>query len=137
MADEVVTGEPDAPSPGTEREFITPGVEIAFGPHKRIVPPLNLGALKILQKRIADLKGFDEASIDTVIDAVHAALKRNYRGVERAFVEAYLDTSNTYRVMDSLMSVSGLTPRGKEGTNGAGKSAAVEANSTGASSTAT
>ena len=118
---------------GTPKAYIVPGVELPFGAVKRIVPPLNLGALRELQPRLAVLKGFDEKSIDTIIDAVHAALKRNYVGITREFVEEHLDTANAFEVVNSLMSVSGLE---RKGLNGSGKTLAVET-STGASSTAT
>lgn len=129
MADDSTAGD----GAGVEKDYQVPGVEVAFGATKRTVPPLNLGALARLQERIANVKGFDKESIDTVIDAVHAALKRNYTGVTRDFVAENLDTANMFSVMDSLMSVSGLN---KKGLNGAGKQAAVET-STGPSSTAT
>jgi len=129
MADETDSGA------GEPKDYIVPGVELSFGGVTRVVPPLNLGALAQLQERIGKVRGFDVESINTVIDAVHAALKRNYRGVTRAFVEENLDTSNMFSVMNSLMNVSGLTPRAKE-LNGAGKTTAVE-DSTGATSTAT
>lgn len=118
---------------GTPKAYIVPGVELPFGSVKRIVPPLNLGALRELQPRLAVLKGFDEQSIDTIIDAVHAALKRNYVGITREFIEANVDTANAFAIVDSLMNVSGLT---RKGMNGAGKTPAVET-STGASSAAT
>lgn len=118
---------------GEERERLIAGVDVDFGGTVRTVPPLNLASLQRLQKRIATVKGFDEESIDTVIDAVHAALGRNYRGVTRDFVAENLDTSNMFSVMDSLMSVSGLA---KRAANGAGKTPAVEA-LTGPTSTAT
>ena len=118
---------------GTPKDYLVPGVELQFGSVKRTVPPLNLGALAQLQDRIASFKGFDKESIATAIDAVHAALKRNYRGVTREFVEEHLDTVNMFTVMDALMGVSGLK---RKELNGAGKTAAVET-STGPNSAAT
>lgn len=128
------TIDPPGSKPGRPKDYIVPGVEVAFGAVKRIVPPLNLGALRQLQKRLQNVKGYDEESIDTAIDAVHAALKRNYVGIDRAFVEEHLDTSNMFPILDALMNVSGLE---RKGLNGSGKTLAVEQNLTGASSTAT
>jgi len=50
----------------------------------------------------------DKDSIATVIDATHAALRRNYPDIERTEVAALLDLRNMRDALDAVMSASGL-----------------------------
>jgi hypothetical protein len=75
-----------------------------------IIPPIALGALEQLQDRITTFTGdvTDMKQIATVIDAAHAALKRNYPEITRSEVADLIDVSNMAEVFEAIMDVSGL-----------------------------
>jgi|APMI01.1.fsa_nt_gi hypothetical protein len=75
-----------------------------------IIPPLALGDLETLQERIGGLQvgAIDPASIGTIIDATHAALKRNYPELLRADVAGAIDLGNMVEVIQSVMDVAGV-----------------------------
>ncbi|MNP68982.1 hypothetical protein D3C76_1650140 [compost metagenome] len=50
----------------------------------------------------------DKDSIATVIDATHAALRRNYPDLQRAEVASLLDLQNMRAALDAVMSASGM-----------------------------
>ena len=81
-----------------------PGVSFPFPGKTLVIPPLALGDLEQLLERInAVMAGnMDRDSIATVIDATHAALRRNYPDIERAEVASLRDA------LDAVMSASGL-----------------------------
>lgn len=86
------------------------GIPYDFGGRVLVIPPLSLGAMEQLQGRLADL---DESSISpeyigTVIDAVHAALQRNYPEMKREDVAGMIDLENMQEVMACTMDVAGL-----------------------------
>lgn len=87
-----------------------PGVSFPFPGKTLVIPPLALGDLEQLLERInAVMAGnMDRDSIATVIDATHAALRRNYPDIERAEVAALLDLRNMREALDAVMSASGL-----------------------------
>ncbi|WP_205895935.1 hypothetical protein [Pseudomonas veronii] len=87
-----------------------PGVSFPFPGKTLVIPPLALGDLEQLLERInAVMAGnMDRDSIATVIDATHAALRRNYPDIERAEVAALLDLRNMRDALDAVMSASGL-----------------------------
>ncbi|HNA67279.1 MAG TPA: hypothetical protein PLN96_05125 [Zoogloea sp.] len=73
------------------------------------VPPIALGDLERLQDRIAGFQGgLDKDSVATVIDAAHAALKRNYPEITRETVAGLVDVANMGEVFSAVMDVSGL-----------------------------
>jgi hypothetical protein len=78
-----------------------------------IIPPLALGDLETMQERIGGLQvgAIDPASIGTIIDAAHAALKRNYPQLNRADVAAAIDLGNMVEVVQSVMDVAGVKRR--------------------------
>lgn len=86
------------------------GIPVQLGERSFIVPPLALGALEQLQDRIADFKGDirDASQVATVLDAAHAALKRNYPDVTREEVADLVDVGNMAEVFEAVMDVSGL-----------------------------
>ncbi|MNM38817.1 hypothetical protein D3C81_495810 [compost metagenome] len=109
-----------------------PGVEFPFPGKVLVIPPLALGDLEQLLDRINSVMAgnMDKDSIATVIDATHAALRRNYPDIERAEVAALLDLRNMRDALDAVMSASGLEVQ--DATPGE-----AVAPSTGASSTPT
>jgi hypothetical protein len=87
------------------------GVEFEFANgEKMIVPPLNLGAIELLQDRLGKFNGtMNSESIALVIDATLMALQRNYPEVTREQVSTdLLDLGNMEEVMGLVMDVSGL-----------------------------
>ncbi|MGY8811490.1 MAG: hypothetical protein ACKVK5_10690 [Pseudomonadales bacterium] len=89
-----------------------PGIEVPFtGGQTLTIPPLSLGALEQLLDRINAVMGgasMDVSSIGTVIDAAHAALKRNYPEMTRDQVGDLVDLANMREVLEAVMSASGL-----------------------------
>lgn len=115
-----------------------PGVEYPFTKTtKLVIPPLALGALEQMLDRInAVMDGeFTMEGVGTVIDATHAALRRNYPEMTRDEVAELVDLRNMREVLEAVMNASGLEARvvGAEG-EAAGE---VQAPSSGASSTPT
>ena len=87
-----------------------PGVEFPFPGKVLVIPPLALGDLEQLLDRINSVMAgnLDKDSIATVIDATHAALRRNYPAIERTEVAALLDLRNMRDALNAVMSASGL-----------------------------
>lgn len=113
---------------------VIPGIPIALNGQDFIIPPLNLGSLEVMQERLQKYRGaFDAESIKTVLDAAHAALKRNYPDMTREFIGEHIDLANMHDIMAAIMDAGGLRRKEIE----AGKAAAVQADSTGSASTAT
>lgn len=114
------------------------GISILLAGVPYIVPPLSLGALEQLQER---LSGFDASAIDrgqidarqmsVIIDAAHAALKRNYPNLERAELAEMIDLENMLEVFEAVMDVSGLKRKAQEAEQLAGEAVAKVAQSTG------
>ncbi|MBT2371932.1 hypothetical protein [Pseudomonas fluorescens] len=109
-----------------------PGVIFPFPGSSLVIPPLTLGDLEQLLDRINRVMAgnMDKDSISTVIDATHAALRRNYPEMERAEVANLLDLGNMREALGAVMGASGLEVT--EPAPGEG-----QAPSTGASSTLT
>lgn len=89
------------------------GIEYDFGGGVTLlVPPLSLGALETLQGGLAALKSAasatDPAAVRTVVDAAHAALRRNYPDITREDVGELIDLSNMLDVIAMVMDVSGV-----------------------------
>lgn len=87
-----------------------PGVVYDFYGRRLVLAPLNMGALRQLLDRTKTMG--QEATvdqIDTVIDAVHASLRRNYPSITRDEVENELvDAANAELLMPIIMNRSGL-----------------------------
>jgi hypothetical protein len=112
---------------------VIPGIEFDFGSRKLILPPLSLGSLELLQKRLEGLAGgLTVESVATAIDATHAALKRNYPAITREEVADLIGLENMNDVIVALMDVAGLKRKEIE----QGKARAAQ-QSTGEPSTAT
>lgn len=85
------------------------GITLELGGENFVVPPLSLGALEMLQERIAAFTGgLDKGSVATVIDCLHASLGRNYPEKTREDVADLVDVANMGDVMEAVMDVSGM-----------------------------
>lgn len=86
------------------------GIAVQLGGESYVIPPLSLGALEQLQERIASFKGDirDKDQVATVIDAAHAAMKRNYPDLTRDEIAELIDVGNMADVFEAVMDVSGL-----------------------------
>lgn len=108
------------------------GIPLELGGETYVVPPMPLGALEAMQDRIQTFAGgLDGASVGTVIDCLHASLKRNYPDMTREAVADLLDVGNMQDVMEAVMDVSGMRRKAMEADAAAGNALA----STGANST--
>jgi hypothetical protein len=96
------------------------GVPFNFNGRILVIPPLTLGAYEQLQKRLSELPSDvrDQASIETTIDSVHAALRRNYPDMTREEVGELVDFSNMQEVMACTMDVAGLKRKALESEGG-------------------
>jgi ribosomal protein S9 len=114
------------------------GIPLELGGVTYEVPPLALGDLELLQEQLEAFNGaggaIDRAMIRTVVDATHAALRRNYPEVSRDQVAAMLDLSNMFEVMAAVMDVSGVGRKAREEAARPGEARPVT-ESTGSAST--
>lgn len=92
------------------------GIAVVFGGDSYVIPPLSLGSVEQLQDRIAKCNGDvrDMEQIATVIDAAHAALKRNYPEITREAVADMIDLENMAEVFEAVMDVSGMKRKALE-----------------------
>ncbi len=98
--------------------LMLPGVLVDFGGGQALLlPPLSLGALELLQERLAKLPSLtstDPEAVSTIIDAALMALKRNYPDLTRAEVAELIDLGNMGEVYESLMDIAGMKRRAQE-----------------------
>ena len=91
---------------------LIPGIAFDFGGGRiYTVPPLSLGALQRLQGNLGQIAGVAALSPDTiatVLQAAHAALKRNYPDLSEADVAELVDVGNMHDVMACVLDVTGL-----------------------------
>lgn len=96
--------------------MMIPGVTIEMGGREWTVPPLTLGQLRRLMPKITALAeigaAIGETEIGMLIDIVAAALNRNYPEVTAEMLGEMLDLGNAGRVLNAVLSGSGLTPAG-------------------------
>jgi len=104
--------------------LMIPGVRYDFGGGRvYLVPPLSLGALELLQADLAALATApmtDPASVRTMIDATHMALRRNYPELTRPAVGELIDVGNIGDVYECLMDVAGVKRRAQAEADAAG-----------------
>lgn len=102
--------------------LMIPGVEFDFGGGRiYLVPPLSLGALQLLQDRIAQLNmlsSVDPVAVATMIEAAHLALRRNYPAITPAEVAELVDVSNIGEVYDCLLDVAGIKRKAQAAERG-------------------
>ncbi len=91
---------------------LIPGVEFNFGGGRvYTIPPLSLGALQRLQNKLASFSertALDPVSMGVVVEALHAALARNYPDLTEGEVSELVDVSQIGDVMAAVLDVSGL-----------------------------
>lgn len=91
---------------------LIPGIEYNFGGGRvYTVPPLALGALQRLQKKLEALSTAamtDPQSIATVIEATHSALRRNYPDITEDQVGELVDLGNMHDVIGCITDVAGI-----------------------------
>lgn len=89
-----------------------PGIEYDFGAGRvYTLPPLTMGAMERLQKGLAALstaEALSPESITTIVDAAHAALRRNYPSMTREEVADLVDVGNMFDVVGAVLDVSGI-----------------------------
>lgn len=89
-----------------------PGIEFDFGGDRvYTLPPLALGDLQVFQDRLTKLGengALHPASIGTIVDVTHAALRRNYPEISRDDVGQLIDVGNLFEVIDSVMDMAGV-----------------------------
>lgn len=92
-----------------------PGVEVSLGGEVYVLPPIALGPLRILQSRLKNLTDstdpMDPASLDTIVDATFASMKRNYPEMTVEQVSELVDLGNMGEVLSAVMDVSGMLRR--------------------------
>lgn len=91
-----------------------PGIDFDFNGRVLTIPPLTLGALQALRKRLAALRASglnDPESIGTILDAAHTAIKRNYPEITRDEVGELVDLRNMGDVLVAVMDASGAFRR--------------------------
>lgn len=95
------------------------GILLDLGGTRYEVPPLALGDLERLQDRLGAYQGgLDAASVGTVLDVAHAALRRNYPELTRERIGELVDLGNMADVFEAVMDVSGLKRRAQEEDGG-------------------
>ncbi|WP_394788770.1 hypothetical protein [Rhodoferax sp.] len=89
-----------------------PGVDFDFGGGRvYTIPPLSIGALQLLQSKLADIESasvLEPRSVVTIVQAAHAALHRNYPDITVAEVGELVDLGNMYDVMECVLDVAGM-----------------------------
>ncbi len=93
------------------------GIALELGGVTYEVPPLALGDLELLQEQLEAFNSaspLDRSTIKTIVDATHAALRRNYPEMTREQVAGLLDLSNMFDVMAAVMDVSGVGRKARE-----------------------
>lgn len=91
------------------------GVAIKVGRRDLIVPPLNLKAVRKVEKLLPVLEGRSgEASfLDAAVEVLTLAIQRNYPDMTREDVEECVDLGNLPRLIEAVMNVSGFGPKGQ------------------------
>lgn len=97
---------------------LIPGVIVEMGGTEYTIPPLNFSAIKKLSSKLATLKDMgeglpDDEQIDTMIEIIHLAVKRNYPDVTVDEVADMLDMSNAMQAVGAIMSGSGFKAAGE------------------------
>lgn len=93
------------------------GTWINFGTEQYRVPALAFRSIQDLQDRIASMAGAEgvptAAQMDTVLDVVHAAMRRNYPSLSREEIADMVDLENYQEVLSAVLNMSGF--QAKEG----------------------
>lgn len=103
---------------GNDERKLIPGVIIEMGGTDYTVPPLNFAAVKKVAAKLPSLKDMkgglpDNEQIDTMVEIIHLAMKRNYPEITADELIELLDMGNVMRVIEAIMSGSGFTQQGE------------------------
>jgi hypothetical protein len=102
--------------------LMIPGVEYDFGGGRvYMIAPLSLGALQLMQDRLAalpTLSSIDPVAVKTMIEAAHLALQRNYPDITVQEVGELLDVSNIADVYECLLDAAGVRRKAQEADRG-------------------
>ncbi len=98
--------------------LIFEGTPITLAGIEYIIPPLNFKSLRTLKPRLEAMAGsgggaLSDDQMGAMVDAIHAAITRNYPEITKDFMEDVLDLGNIFDITSAIMSNSGFT-RGKE-----------------------
>lgn len=108
----------------TPSEVPFDGTSLQLGRTTYVVPPLSLGAVKKVAKRI---EGFAKLSVEEQMDLTAEiallALRRNYPEITREQIEDLLDLRNMETVFKAVVDVSGFTAQRVEVGAGPGNAA--------------
>jgi hypothetical protein len=87
-----------------------PGIQIKFGDVAYVCPTLSLGALELYGEALQRLLNGENVMTGSivVIDAAHAALKRNYPDITRDTVAEGVDLETITDVVTALLDFGGL-----------------------------
>ena len=91
------------------------GTEIKLGGQSYTLPPLSLGQIKRLRPKLDAMRESPETAIDTMAEAIHMALSRNYPEMTREQVEDMVDTGNVLPLFRAVVTVSGMELRAPGG----------------------
>ncbi|MDP3650524.1 MAG: hypothetical protein Q8R67_02465 [Rhodoferax sp.] len=93
------------------------GVDVLLGGVIYILPPCSLATLKRHTKGIDAMQrssfDFSEASVDTILNLVFEALRRNYPDITPEFVAEHLGLDMVMETFQAAMDVSGLMRKSK------------------------
>lgn len=90
-----------------------PGIILNLAGTAYTVPPISIGSLEELWPRLETYSGkVTDAGI--VVDALHAALARNYPDLTRKQVADIVDVGNYVEVMEAVMDIGGLKRKALE-----------------------
>ena len=89
------------------------GKPINLGGTEYVVPPLNLGQIRRLQKEIESIGKLDAATMNdrtvgTMLKVIHAGVSRNYPEMTLEQLEEIIDLGNIRTVTEAVLGVSGL-----------------------------
>lgn len=89
------------------------GQWIEFGDEAYRIPPLGFLAIQELGEEIKTLDGIrgmpTAVQMNTIVDIVHAAIKRNYPSLPREEVVEMLDIGNFSRALGQVLQIAGFT----------------------------
>jgi hypothetical protein len=108
--------------------LMIPGVEYDFGGGRvYTIPPLSLGALQLMQDRLAalpTLNSIDPVAVRTMIESAYLALRRNYPDITTDEVAELVDLGNVGEVYECLLDAAGVKRKAQAAERAQGNAAA-------------
>ena len=89
------------------------GVTIKLGRRDFIIPPLNLKAVRKVEKLLPVLEGQagEVSFLDAATEVLTLAVQRNYPEITREEIEDMVDLGNLPRLIAAVMAASGFGPK--------------------------